>query len=151
MAIIPFQVLNKLRRAPSLLAQFYSGNTGKKQITIDDLKEMFGVSEIIVPEARISTSRRPQTVTDLSALPYVWGNHVIFGRKAQGQPSRQLPGLYYQWRRRWIKGAVGQNQQVRTWELPNKGIGGSYVVQQEYQVFHHVFPEMGFLLKDVLT
>ena len=151
-AIIPIQVIYKLLRHPSLLSQFYDGNTGRKTVTMENLKEMFGVSEIIVPEARIATQRRPQSApADLATLPYVFGNHVVFFKKAVGQPSRALPGFYYQWRRRWVKGAVGENMQVRTWALPTKGIGGSYVVQQEYQVKHMVFPEMAFMFKDVLT
>jgi len=151
-AIVPIQVLYKLQRHPSLLSQYFDGNSGRKTVTLDGLKELFGVSDIIVPEARIATQRRPQSApADLSTIPYVFGNNVVLFRKAVGQPSRALPGFYYQWRRRWLKGVVGENMQVRTWDLPNKGIGGSYVVQQEYQVKHMVFPEMGYMFKDVLT
>ena len=150
-AIIPEQVLFKMQRSPSLLSQFYSGNTGMKTVSIDNMKEMFGLREIIVPKARIASVRRPAKVTDISALSRVWGSHMILFKKASVQPNRITPGLYYQWRRRWVKGAVGQNMQVRSWALPNRGIGGAFVTQQEYQAHHHIFPEAGFVFKNVLA
>lgn len=149
--IIPEPVLFKMQRAPSLLAQFYSGNTGMKTVSEQNIKEMFGLKNIIVPKARISTVRRPLKVTDVSSIGRVWANDVILFKKATGIPSRMDPGFFYQWRRRWLKGAVGQNMQVRTWSEPKRGIGGAYVVQQEYQAHQHIFPEAGYAFTSVLT
>lgn len=151
-AICPEQVWWKLERHPALLGQFYEGSTfTQKILTQEQFKQLFGLKELIVPTARIAAVRRPVKVTDPATLNRVWGSHFTLFKKASGIPNRMDPGFYYQWRRRWVKGAVGQNMQVRTWEDPKRGIGGSYTAQQEYQGLHHVFPEAGFVFKNVLA
>ena len=150
--VCPKQVFVKLERHPKLLAMYFDGNSGNKILTKANLCELFGVPNMLVPDGRVSSARRPAQITDMDNVPRIWGNHFFMLRVSSTVPNRMEPGCGYQFRRRWTKGAVGDNMQVRTWELPQKGIGGSYAVQQEYQAMDKVLaPDMGYVFKDVLT
>ncbi len=147
-AICPKQVMFYLERHPSLVSLYFDGNTGKKILSKDQVAEILGLKEIFVPDARYTTTRRPGKVALATpidgSLSRVWGNNFILFRKAEGLPNRQEPGFFYQWRRRWTKDLRGDNMRVRTWDLPQVGMGGAYVIQQEYQSLDMVFPEMGY-------
>lgn len=151
--VIPKQVYVKLERHPSLLTMYFDGNTGNKILKKEQLADLFGVPNILIPDGRVSTVRRPGAISgSMNDLTRIWGNHLFMVRVSDTVPNRMEPGCAYQFRRRWTKGAVGSNMQVRTWELPQKGIGGAYVVQQEYQGMEKVLaPDMGYVFKDVLT
>lgn len=153
--VIPKQVYIYLERAPSLVNQWFVGNTGTKILTKAQVAECFGFKEenILVPDSRVSQTRRPGVVSgDLSALDRVWGPHVFLLRLSNTIPNRMEPGTSYQFRRRWTKGVVGDNMQTRAWYLPQKGLGGSDVVQLEYQSKDVVLaPEMGFVFTNCLT
>lgn len=149
--VMPKQVKVVLERHPKLLAEYFSGTSGQKLLSLDNLKELFGVPNIVVPDGRMSTQRRPTAITgSLDNLSRIWGNHLFMIRVPTALPSRTAPACTYQFRRRWSK-TVGDNMQVRTWEEPKKGIGGAYVIQQEYQALDKVFPEMGYVFKNVLA
>lgn len=151
--ICPKQVFFKLERHPVLLAAYFDGNTGNKILKKEQLCELFNVPNMLIPDGRYATQRRPTQITgSLDNLNRIWGNHMYLVRISTTVPNRMEPGCAYQFRRRWTKGVVGDNMQVRTWEVPQKGIGGSYVVQQEYQALDKVLStEMGYVFKDVLT
>lgn len=152
--VIPKQAYIYLERAPSLLNQWYLGNTGTKILTKAQIAETLGFEEknVLVPDGRVATGRRPTTLTgDMSSTPRIWGNHVFLLRISDTIPNRAEPGTCYQFRRRWTKGVAGDNMQVRSWYLPHKGIGGSDVVQQEYQALDIVMaPEFGFVFQNVV-
>jgi predicted RNase H-related nuclease YkuK (DUF458 family) len=147
-AICPKQILFKLERHPSLLSLYFDGNSGKKILTKDQIAELLGLKELIVPDGRYTTTKRPGKValgTPIDgSLNRIWGNSFILFRRANGLPNRMEPGFFYQWRRRWTKDLKGDNMRVRTWELPHVGMGGAYVIQQEYQSLDMLFPEMGW-------
>lgn len=151
--VCPKQVFIKLERHPVLLAAYYDGNSGNKILKKEQLCDLFGVPNMLIPDGRVATQRRPTVVSgSLDNLSRIWGNHLFMVRVSNTVPNRMEPGCTYQFRRRWTKGSVGDNMQVRTWDLPQKGIGGSYVVQQEYQSLDKVLStEMGYVFKDVLT
>ena len=150
--VIPKQVYIYLERAPSLLNQWYSGNTGTKILSKKEIGDTLGFDEskIHIPDGRLTTVRRPTAFTaDMSSLSRIWGNHVFLMRVSPTVPNRSEPGCAYQFRRRWNKGVVGDNMQVRAWYLPNKGLGGADVVQQEYQALDVVLStEMGYVLQN---
>lgn len=151
--VAPKQVFVKLERHPKLLSMYFDGNSGNKILTPAQICELFGVPNILIPDGRLSTQRRPTGISgSLDNLSRIWGNHLFLLRVSDTVPNRTEPGFGYQFRRRWTKGKVGDNMQVRTWELPQNGIGGSYVVQQEYQAMDKALsPEMGWVFKNVLT
>lgn len=150
--VIPKQVYIYMERAPSMLNQWYLGNTGSRILTKAQIAETLGFKEenVLVPDARVATQRRPASApADLNTLNRVWGNHLFMIRTTDTIPNRAEPGTCYQFRRRWTKGIAGDNMQVRAWYLPNKGIGGSDVVQQEYQALDMVLaPELGFVFEN---
>lgn len=152
--VIPKQVYIKLERHPSLVNQWFLGNTGTKVLTKAQIAETLGFKEdmILIPDARVATARRPGAApADLSTLGRVWGNHVFMLRIGDTIPNRAEPGCAYQYRRRWTKGIAGDNMQTRAWYLPHKGFGGSDVVQTEYQALDIVLaPEMGWVFQNVL-
>lgn len=151
-AVIPKQVMNYLERHPSLLSVYFDGNTGTKILNADQIAQLFGVKTVLVPDGRVATVKRPAKITDIDGLGRIWGNHLFLLRISDTVPNRMDPGCCYQFRRRWTKGLVGDNMQIRTWHEPKLGIGGSDVVQQEYQSADMVLaPEMGFVFKDVLS
>ena len=151
-AVIPKQTYIKLERAPSLVNQWFSGNTGTKVLTKEQIAETLGIpaQNILIPDGRVATQRRPSTVTgSLDSLGRIWGNHFFLLRISDTIPNRDTPGCAYQYRRRWTKGVVGDNMQVRAWYVPEKGLGGSDVVQQEYQALDVVLaPEMGYVFQN---
>ena len=151
-AVIPKQTYIKLERAPSLVNQWFSGNTGTKVLSKAQIAETLGIPEqnILIPDGRVATQRRPTVVTgSLDGLGRIWGNHFFLLRISDTIPNRAVPGCAYQYRRRWTKGVVGDNMQVRAWYIPEKGLGGSDVVQQEYQSLDVVLaPELGYVFKN---
>lgn len=154
-AICPKQVYNVLERHPSLVSQWFDGNSGTKVLSKAQIMDILGLKEMLVPDGRYTTTKRPGKVAVATpidgSLNRIWGSHFILFRKANGKPNRMEPGLFYQFRRRWTKDLRGDNQRVRTWDLPQVGMGGAYVVQQEYQSLDMVFPEMGWAFQNVLT
>jgi len=150
--VLPKQVYIVLERAPSLLNQWYSGNTGTKILSKEEIAKTLGfdADKIVIPDGRLTTVRRPTTYTgNMSDLSRIWGNHAFLMRVSPNVPNRAEPGCAYQFRRRWNKGVVGDNMQVRAWYLPNKGLGGADVVQQEYQSLDLVLStEMGYVLQN---
>lgn len=154
-AICPKQVLNVMERHPSLLSLYFDGNSGNKILKKEQIAEILGLKTLFVPDGRYTTSKRPTKVplgTSIEgSLNRIWGDHFTLFRMATGKPNRQTPGFFYQWRRRWTRDLKGDNMRVRTWDLPQVGMGGAYVIQQEYQSLDMVFPEMGWDFLNVLT
>lgn len=152
--VIPKQAYIYFERHPSLVNQWFSGNTGTKVLSKAQIAETLGFKEenILVPDGRVGTMRRPTAApVDLSSLGRIWGNHVFLLRISETIPNRMEPGCAYQYRRRWTKGVAGDNMQVRAWYEPSKGFGGSDIVQQEYQALDIVLaPEMGWVFKNVV-
>lgn len=154
--VVPKQVYIWLERAPSLVNQWFVGNTGTKILDKKQVAECLGFKEenILIPDARLASAKRPTSLgdTDLSSLDRIWGPHVFLLRTSKTIPNRAEPGCAYQYRRRWTKGVVGDNMQTRAWYIPHKGIGGSDVVQTEYQSLDMVLaPEMGYVFTNCLT
>lgn len=153
-AVCPKQVLFAMERHPSLVSQWFDGNSGKKILSTEQIKEVLGLTNLYVPDGRFTTTRRPGKVAAATpidgSLTRIWGNHFILFRKATGAPNRMAPGLFYQFRRTW-GGGNSDNRQVRTWHLPQIGMHGADVVQEEYQSLDLVFPEMGWAFQNVLT
>lgn len=157
-AICPKQVYNVLERHPSLVSQWFDGNSGTKILKREQIMEVLGIKNLFVPDGRVTTARRPTKVAQGpggtpidGSLNRIWGNDFFLFRMAVGKPNRMAPGFFYQWRRQFDRALAGETQRVRTWELPQVGMGGAYVVQQEYQSLDMVFPEMGWGFVDVLT
>lgn len=150
-AVCPKQVFIQLERAPSLVSQWFTGNTGMKVLTQAQIEETLGVS-LLIPDGRVSAQRRPGPIVgSMDAIGRIWGNHFFLLRVTDTIPNRMEPGCGYQFRRRWTKGTVGDNMQVRAWYEPRLGIGGSDVVQQEYQALDLVLStDMGYVLKNVV-
>lgn len=158
-ALTSKQVIYALERHPSLTALWFDGNTGKKVLTKEQIAEVLGLKGIIVGDGRYTTTKRPVTISasteisDANTTSIIGDNFVLF-RKAEGKPNRVMPGLFYQFRRKWSKseGLAGSTpDRVRTWDVPQLGMGGAYVVQQEYQSLDLVFPEMGYVFTGCLS
>lgn len=156
-AVTSKQVIYALERHPSLTSLWFDGNTGKKILTKEQIAEVLGLKRIIVGDGRYTSARRPATIgasTEISDAntTSIWGANFVLFRMAEGKPNRTMPGMFYQFRRRWTKDLAGSSmERVRTWDLPQLGLGGTYAVQQEYQSLDLVFPEMGYAFTGCLS
>lgn len=94
--VIPIQVMNVLRRNAQVISRITYGGTMAQptQISLQVLKDLFGVDNILVPEGVYNTAAEGQT----DALTYIWNKNVWLGYVA-ASPSMETPsaGYHFSW------------------------------------------------------
>jgi len=94
--ILPIQVMNMLRKNPQIISRITYGGTMAEptQISMQVLKDLFLIDNILVPEGVYNTAAEGQT----DALTYIWGKTVWLGYVASA-PSMTEPsaGYHYSW------------------------------------------------------
>ena len=133
--VIGAGVLKHLRYHPKLQAQL--GANDKKRITLDILKDLFELEDIIIGESRLTANGQ---------FANVWGNHVslqIRGANSAGQPADEgNPSFGYTFRRSGLpfidtyEGVGGKVEYVRYTDIKKAVVTGG---------------KCGYLLKDVVA
>lgn len=128
-------VLQHLRYHPKLQEQL--GSNERKRVTLQILKDLFELEDIIVGESRLVANGQ---------FANVWGNHVslqIRGAHSAGQPADEgNPSFGYTFRREGLpfvdtyEGVGGKVEYVRYTDIKKAVVTGS---------------KCGFLLKDVVA
>lgn len=122
--IISRPVWDILKFHAEVLSFFGGGWTSTKMATIEMMKQLFGVDEVIIAGARKNAAKDPNAV----ALSRVWGKnvHLAFVDPRKGRDIQTFGKMFAQ------KLDGGKTFQTREWERPEMGVGGSVEVQVEH-------------------
>lgn len=138
------QVWDTLKFHADILAAFGGGFSGIKMATLEMIKALFSLDYVVVGSARRSTAKMPKT----PSLSYVWGDacHLAYTDNRKAKNIQTFGKLFSQ------KINKGKTFQTRTWDLPNRGVGGSKAVQVEHKSVEKIIAEdFGWYLSDCLT
>lgn len=132
------KAINALRKNPFVVkaANKNSGDSGKA--TIQDLKEMFELDEVLVGESVVNTARRGQTPNYVGA----WGNAIILAYIA---PTAALDGVMTF----GFTAELGKRE-ISTFEDKERGVRGVFSVKIAEETGDVICaPDCGYLITNV--
>jgi len=131
-------VANAMQRNPALLELMKYTKGGL--VPMDEIAKMFGLSKILVGEARKDTANSGQT----ASYSRIWSDVFGIVRVAR-QPSIRNAAFGYTFR-------LGGTVKTRTWFNENVGTDGGYHAQiSKHEVAKVVASDTGYLLTSVIS
>ena len=143
-AIISQPVWDKMKYNADIIAKIGGGFVGLKQATTDMIAELFGLDKVIIGSARKDANKMPLD----ASLSYAWGKSLVLAY-VDPRMSKKIATfgrLFAQ------KLGNGKTVQVRKWDDPTIGIGGSRIIQVEHASVEKVISEdFGYHLSDCIA
>jgi hypothetical protein len=133
--VAPYDVKERLKIHPAILSEL--SNQQRRIATDEDLRELFGINEIIVPEVIENTANEGQT----PVLADLWSDDVILAYR-NPQPGRRRMSLAYTFRYRRPGGPV------RRWREEDRETDFFEVGYEERTYI--VAPGAGAIIRDTL-
>jgi hypothetical protein len=118
-------VWDKIKRNTEVLALIGGGNPAIKMATAQMFKDYFQLDNFFIINNKKNTAKAGNT----ASLSQVWGNSVAMAyvNPTMNVKSATFGKIFAQ------RQSNGATFQVRKWEDPNRGVGGSTVIQVEHQ------------------
>ncbi|WP_028314676.1 hypothetical protein [Desulfatibacillum aliphaticivorans] len=132
-----------LKRHPQLLDFVKGGATSSApaQVTIDVMKEIFGVEHIHIGAAKYNTANKKQA----ASFSYVWPKSIVL---AYIDPNAELEGVSWSKSFVWKQMAAPQGYKVRTWRDEDRGGGGEVIEVETSIVEKAVCSDMAYLISE---
>lgn len=123
-------VWDKIKRNTEVIALLGGGITTLKQATTAMFMDYFQLDRFEIVNCKYNSAKAGNT----ASLSQIWGKSVAFAYvdRSAGIKGCTFAKLFAQ------RQDNGQTFQVRRWEDPNRGVGGSTVIQVEHQSIEKV-------------
>ncbi|ACL05240.1 hypothetical protein Dalk_3552 [Desulfatibacillum aliphaticivorans] len=130
-----------LKRHPQLLDHVKGGatNSNPAKVSIDVMKEIFEVDNIVIGAAKYNTANKGKT----ASFDYIWPKSIVL---AYIDPKPELEGVSWSKAFRWKQMATNQGYKVRTWRDESRGGGGEVIEVETSLVEKVVCSDLAYLI-----
>jgi hypothetical protein len=144
--ILGKEVYDKLKRHPQLLDHVKGGSTAANPATvsIDVMKEVFEVENILIGKAKYNSSKKGQT----ASYSRLWGKHAVL---AYIDPNVTLDNVSAWKTFRWNQLTTGLGYKVRRYRDEERG-GGGQVIEVEMSLDEKaVCTDVAYMIVDAIA
>ncbi len=138
---LPRPVFRTLRNHPRIIDRVkYTGTGARRQLTPEDLADVFDVEKVVVPAALKQTVNRGQA----DSLTYIWGKIALL-YYTPDKPSLRTPAFGYAFL--WV--GLGAAYQVKRWR--EEGEDSEIIKVKKYYDLKIVEPNVAYLWQNAIA